>query len=119
MAEVRSPAGDVWQSQLARTPPAKLDKQTVKWLASLPPHARPTEVAVRFPHVANKFALLWPAPEQCSAYFEDLMLDKRGGRKGFPADVAFELAVLKNHHDFVARRLQQDAGYDAAVGSSP
>lgn len=95
--------------------PATLDKQTIRWMANLPAHVRPTEVAVRFPHIANRFARLWHVQDKAAAYFDDLMFDRRGGRKGFPADVAFELAVLKGHHDSIVRKARQNAWNDVDV----
>jgi hypothetical protein len=76
-------------------------------MAELPPHVRPTEVAVNFPHVVNNLAELWPATDECRGYFDELMHDRRGGRRGFPPVVAFELTVLKRHHDSLLRRSSQ------------
>jgi len=95
--------------------PVSLDKATIRWMANLPAHVRPTELAVRFPHIANKLARLWHIQDKTSAYFDELMFDRRGSRKGFPADVAFELAVLKGHHDSIVRKARSNAWNDVII----
>jgi len=87
----------------ATTRDGSLGKRTVQWLAELPALVRPTGVAVRFPHIANSLALLWPTRDRCREYLDGLMGDRRGDRKGFPPDIARELAVLKKHHDSLVR----------------
>lgn len=51
----------------------------------------------KFPRVFNKIMLLWDAPE-IDAYFMDLIVDSRGGRVGFPQDVAAEIVHLSLVH---------------------
>jgi hypothetical protein len=41
---------------------------------------------------------LWANGTDCDRYFDELTRDKRGKRKGFPADVAQELDGLKKHY---------------------
>ena len=43
--------------------------------------------AAGFPHVSSALERLWDRPAECCAYFESLVIDKRGGRRGFPAEV--------------------------------
>jgi hypothetical protein len=73
----------------------------IQWMAELPQHVRPNETASRFPRIANKLAACWKDPVQCRRYLEDLLLDRRGDRHGFPERVAIELAALKNHYESV------------------
>lgn len=51
----------------------------------------------KYPRVFNKIMSLWDAPE-IEAYFMDLIVDTRGGREGFPPDVAAEILHLSLVH---------------------
>lgn len=76
-----------------------LAESTTRWMAELPQRLQPQETAARFPRVANRLAALWSLPEQCRQCFDELLLDGRGDRQGFPERVAMELAALKNHYE--------------------
>jgi len=56
-----------------------------------------------FPHVWNRLMHLWGTPE-FEPYMHDLMIDKRGGRRGFPLDVVAELIFLGELHDMFQRK---------------
>jgi hypothetical protein len=73
-------------------------KATVQWILKLPPHVQPRHLQVKYPRIANRLASLWTEPTRCEPYFEDLLTDKRGGRKGFPLAVAQELASLRDYY---------------------
>jgi hypothetical protein len=75
----------------------ELTAATFTWLSQLPKEKRPNALARQFPHVANKLAALWKRPLHCELYLDDLVLDLRGGRRGFPPRVAEEIAVLKTY----------------------
>jgi hypothetical protein len=75
-----------------------LNEQARAWAQALPRHARADNLVRLYARIANKLALLWPDPEACSAYFDDLLIDRRGGRKGFPPEVGKELVALRVHH---------------------
>jgi|GEM_PF-2964090 len=87
--------------------PETVAPQTMRWLATLPAEIRPRQLPVDFTHVANSLGRLWDEPKACLALFDDLLLDRRGGRRGFPLDVAMELAGLKNHYETVVRQVPQ------------
>jgi hypothetical protein len=78
----------------ARDEAAALDDVTVAWLAALPEHARPATLARRYPRIANRLCSLWRLVSRCEDYLDDLMFDRRGGRQGFPRDVARDVAAL-------------------------
>lgn len=84
-----------------RRPPAPFDRQLTRlgtrWLLSIPRRHRPRELAARFPHVVNRMALLWGKRDLVDHYFDDLLVDRRGGRQGFPRAVTDELLVLHEH----------------------
>ena len=71
---------------------------TVAWIAQLPEHLRPVELARDFPRIANRLCETWRRPSACERYFDDLLVDRRGGRKGFPLKIASELTELRAHY---------------------
>ncbi|RJG00911.1 hypothetical protein [Noviherbaspirillum sedimenti] len=70
-------------------------KQLMPWVQQLPPEVRPRQLVIQYARIANKLAELWKHPIACEKYFNALMIDDRGDRQGFPADVALELAALQ------------------------
>ncbi len=88
-----------WPSLRRPVPPDSLalTPTAVRWLAALPPEARPLELCRRFPRIGNQLAALCSHPDGILAYLEDLLIDKRGGRQGFPDDIALELSRLQEH----------------------
>lgn len=52
-------------------------------------------LAKRFPHVVNRLAACWTAPFDVIDLLDELLLDRRGGRRGFPADALAELLALR------------------------
>jgi hypothetical protein len=48
-----------------------------------------------YPRIANVLALSWNDPASVREYLFDLLIDRRGGREGFPEDVRAELLVLR------------------------
>jgi hypothetical protein len=67
-----------------------------KWLELLPPEVVPRELATHFPRIVNILAAQWNNYAACQAYFADLLVDRRGGRRGFPAAVTRELEKLRD-----------------------
>ncbi|MGH8587552.1 MAG: hypothetical protein ACREWE_15670 [Gammaproteobacteria bacterium] len=67
-------------------------------LESLSPRIRPHELPGRFPWIMNQIAHLWRRPVQLDRYFEELLIDRRDGRHGFPFAVVLELNTLKDYH---------------------
>lgn len=99
MAEHRADSEAAALRKQRKAAPAVLSAETAQWLSELPAHVRPTEMATRFAHIANKLHSLWPKPQACRDYFDELLLDQRGDRRGFPSKVAVELAALRSHYD--------------------
>jgi hypothetical protein len=87
--------------------PATLSDGAAKWIEQLPQHVQPSRTAARFPHIVNAFAECWSAPQRCRDYFEQLLIDRRGDRLGFPKPIASELAALKDYYDSVVHPTQQ------------
>lgn len=76
----------------------ELAESAREWLAGLPEAVRPRQLAARYPRIANRISTLWRRPVQMDKYFEDLLIDQRGDRQGFPLAVASELNALKEYY---------------------
>lgn len=74
-----------------------LSSSALAWLASLPKALYPSHLVERYPSVCNCMAVLWQEPKLMISYFEDLLIDHRGMRQGFPRAIASEIARLKEH----------------------
>ncbi|HNQ04710.1 MAG TPA: hypothetical protein PKH69_08865 [Thiobacillaceae bacterium] len=61
--------------------------------APIPTDKERSAIETRFPHIARELCALWKTG-QIDLYLDDLLLDSRGGRQGFPADVLDELMSL-------------------------
>jgi hypothetical protein len=66
----------------------------VRWYSELPADVQPEMLAAQFPGIINKLALAWPDAPKARALLEELLIDRRGGRSGFPSQVFNELLQL-------------------------
>ncbi len=71
---------------------------SVVWFRTLPKDVRPMALVKQYPRIANSVALRWRTPDACHAYLIDLFIDRRGARKGFPADVHRSLTTLRDYY---------------------
>jgi len=69
------------------------------WHETLPAPPCPAELCVAYPRVANRLALCWNDPALTERLLDDLLIGRRGKRKGFPRPVAEELLRLRRFHD--------------------
>ncbi len=94
-AKVQDPA-------IHRQPPsphdATLNRSAAAWMAELPEHLVPVALAHQFPRIVNRLSRFWDSPRMLEAYFQELLLDRRGRRKGFPTKILIELRALAAHH---------------------
>ncbi|HKW84889.1 MAG TPA: hypothetical protein VJN68_14150, partial [Burkholderiaceae bacterium] len=81
-----------------------LSPVAARWCAELPADARPEVLASRFPAVVNRIAQAWHEAARARELLEDLLIDQRGDRSGFPKDAFGELLRL--------HRLISATGYD-------
>lgn len=77
-----------------------LNLETEGLISSLPEEIRPVQLPEQFPRICNRIAELWAEPELAIPFFDDLLIDNRGGRNGFPLMIIMEISKLKEH--FVA-----------------
>lgn len=87
-----------WEEKRAADTAEPLSDDTHAWMADMPESVRPKQLALRYARLANRLCQAWKEPLKCEKFLDDLMMDRRGGRKGFPLQVANELATLRDYH---------------------
>ena len=70
---------------------------SMQWLNALPKVVRPWALITEYPRIANLLVIAWGNPTACRAYFDNLLVDRRGNRKGFPPDVLRDLQRLRDY----------------------
>ena len=70
-----------------------MNEQLKLFLADTP-DAYPHHLEARFPRIVEKIVAAWRSPEAAAAVFDDLLVDRRGGRQGFPPEIAREIFNL-------------------------
>jgi len=91
------PAQD-WAAWRKASPADTLLPPTIRWMRALPGEVQPRGLVAAFPRIANMLANLWPNVAALSEYMNELFVDRRGGRRGFPLDVQAELHKLRAYH---------------------
>ena len=87
-----------WSRLRKATPVNYMLPMSFQWLRSLPKDVRPMALVTQYPRIANLLALQWSKPVACRAYFDELLVDHRGNRKGFPPDVRRNLQTLRDYY---------------------
>ena len=87
-----------WEGKRKPAAAESLRTVTIQWILKLPPHIQPRHLQVKYPRVANRIAALWDDWTGCESFLDDLLTDKRGGRKGFPLNVAQEIASIRDYY---------------------
>ena len=88
-----------WTKRRMSEPANGLLKPTFAWAATLPIEIQPRSLLFKFPRIANLVAAMWQDPNSLRRYVDDLLVDKRGNRQGFPLDVLRELFRLRAYYD--------------------
>ncbi|HVO89342.1 MAG TPA: hypothetical protein VMV45_12430 [Casimicrobiaceae bacterium] len=70
---------------------------TLRWIGTLPPEVRPAALVRQFPRIANALAHVRHDESSWRDYLDELLVDRRGNRRGFPADVHIELISLRDY----------------------
>ena len=85
-----------------RAPPINGDRvmlsDTHHWLRRVPPRIHPKHLCRYHPHLANRLAQCWGDRNRVEQFVDDLLVDRRGGRKGLSTRVAAELLCLERFH---------------------
>ena len=79
-------------------PVAFLLLNTQEWLDTLPRRVQPHALCKLYPRIANRTASRWANIKALSAYFDELLVDRRRGRRGFPLEVLSDLCALREYH---------------------
>jgi hypothetical protein len=82
----------------------RLSRAATQWLLSLPRESRPVELLRRYPRIANRLSERWDDTPASLHLLDELVLDRRGGRIGFPRPVLLELQCLREQLQQRARR---------------
>ncbi|MFO1415410.1 MAG: hypothetical protein U1F10_16205 [Burkholderiales bacterium] len=83
-------------------PCAVLLPATRRWLQSLPKDVQPTALVRDFARIANALATAWGNRHDVEVVLGNLIVDRRGGRKGFPKPVEEELMHLWHYWQWSA-----------------
>jgi hypothetical protein len=85
-----------------RAPPTDGDRVMLSvthvWLRRLPPRFHPKQLCRYHPHLANRLAACWGDRDRVEQFVDDLLIDRRGGRKGLSARVKTELLCVERFH---------------------
>lgn len=95
-------SGVVSRQRMMRTPPLPDEALSVvaeKLMQTLPSDLSVPHLAKKYPRVLNRVADAWAQPERCREVLNDLLLDERGGRLGFPFEIMRELTGLQEYYD--------------------
>ena len=95
---IPGPTEQEWTVRRRARPAEFLFPTTTRWVAALPRELQPTATALAFPRILNAIAGLWSAPAELTSYFTELLVDRRGQRKGFPVRVLGELHALRAYY---------------------
>jgi hypothetical protein len=72
---------------------------TLRWVDSLPAEVQPLRLLQRLPRIANAIARLWRDDVGLARYLDDLLTDRRGGRRGFAPEIHHELLQLRAYRE--------------------
>ena len=75
-----------------------MQSHTHAWLRSIPNGAHPKQLCRHYPRIANRIAVNWQHLHVVDRMLTELMVDKRGDRKGFPPRIRQEIERLYGYH---------------------
>jgi hypothetical protein len=78
---------------------SELSGAALRLLVKLDTKLRLHEISVRYPKVLNRIAAVWDRPLEAERCFDELLLDARGTRQGFPSSVISEIASLRHYYE--------------------
>ena len=90
--------GEPWSAtrRLPRHSDEALNGTARQWLRRLLAGRRPLRLCEHYPRVANRIAWCWADLPLRAQTLDDLLEDRRGGRRGFPACMVRELQRLRD-----------------------
>ena len=87
-----------WKRKSVRKEDNVLSAAALAWSRHLPRRFHPKHTIELYPRIANRLAACWGDPVGARSAFDDFLLDRRGGRRGFPPRVRDELLQLRELH---------------------
>lgn len=75
-----------------------MQSHTHAWLRTIPNGLHPKQLCRHYPRIANRIAVNWEHLPVIDRLLTELMVDRRGGRKGFPPRIRQELERLYSLH---------------------
>jgi hypothetical protein len=75
-----------------------MQSHTHGWLRSIPNGVHPKQLCRHYPRIANRIAVNWQHLHVVDRLLTDLMVDRRGDRKGFPPRIRQEIERLYGYH---------------------
>lgn len=75
-----------------------MQSHTHAWLRSIPNGVHPKQLCRHYPRLANRIAVNWEHLQVLDRLLTDLMVDRRGERKGFPPRIRQEIERLYGYH---------------------
>jgi hypothetical protein len=79
-------------------PKRQLDQRAKVIVKALPKSMRPLHTCHDFPHIINLIASSWHEPKLFVKTLDELLMDDRGDRQGFPFQIIVELTELREHY---------------------
>ena len=77
---------------------AELSAEALRLMANLGARVSLRELPAKYPRVLNRIAAVWHRPVEAERCFDELLLDSRPTRQGFPQGIVYEIAALRHHH---------------------
>ena len=85
-----------WTLVRRARPLDRLLPATQRWANSLPEPLRPHELVNAYPRIANRLAIAWTDSRAAIEVLDDVLIDRRGGRRGLPPSVLAEVLRLRS-----------------------
>lgn len=97
--DAETPA-DAWARMRApqKEPDRVLVSDTHLWLRRIPSRLHPKHLCRYHPRLANRLVQCWGDRERLEQFMDDLLIDRRGGRRGLTQRVVGELEDLERFH---------------------
>jgi uncharacterized protein len=96
-----------------------LTERANKWLEKIPEEARPKLLQDQFPRIVNRISSMWNHPDELMEYLNELLMDTRGDRAGFPLPVAMEIATIKDYYEMNIHPESKAYLWDPRVKKTP
>jgi hypothetical protein len=97
-AEQKAKSDRDWTKLRKANPLNVLLDSTVRWAEGLPHEVKPQALMATYPRLANMAAASWRKPSSFQDYLDVLLVDRRGGRKGFSPEIRAEFEQLRTFY---------------------